>query len=150
MSIAIHQIGPGGYWTGHSDEIAATGGCPQGWTRAPLPALGPGEYAVWAGGAWQVRPDPYAPTPAPEPVPASVTRRQAKLALLNSASIGLPPDLLTSAEAAIAQADEATRIEWNDALEFRRDHPLILGIGAALGLTAGEIDALFRFAGGFA
>lgn len=74
------------------------------------------------------------------PVPASVTRRQARIVLSRHG-------YLATVEAALAgmegQAGEEARIEWADASEFRRDHPLIAAIAAILGLTEQQIDALF-------
>lgn len=70
-------------------------------------------------------------------VPLSVTQRQAKLALLAEG-------ILDEAQDAITAAGAAAQIEWDSAHEFKRDHPLILGIGASLGLTSEQIDDLFR------
>lgn len=78
-------------------------------------------------------------TPMPDLMPQVVTRRQAKRALLAAG-------LLDDADAAIAQAGEEAQIDWADALEFRRDNPLITAIGGALGLTSEQIDDLFRAA----
>jgi hypothetical protein len=79
----------------------------------------------------------------PPPAPEEVTRRQAKLALSRAG-------ILPLADAAIAgmqgQAGEEARIDWADAGVFRRDNPLILGIGSTLGLTEAEVDDLFRAA----
>jgi len=69
-------------------------------------------------------------------VPEAVTRRQAKLALHAGG-------LLAEAESKIALLPLDAQIEWADAAEFRRDHPLIAAIGTALGLTDAQIDALF-------
>lgn len=69
-------------------------------------------------------------------IPAVVTPRQAKLALYGAG-------LLETVEAAIAAADKATQITWNEAIEFRRDDPLINGLGKQLGLTDAQIDQLF-------
>lgn len=80
---------------------------------------------------------PY--TPAPTPVPASVTPRQAKLALLAAGH-------LTNVEAAIAAANTATQINWREATEFLRTDPLVGSIGAGLGLTSSQIDDLFKLA----
>lgn len=81
------------------------------------------------------------PAPAFVPsVPASVTRRQARLALLGAG-------LLASVDAAITAMPgvegEAARIEWADALEFERTHPLIASLASGLGLTEAQIDDLF-------
>lgn len=80
---------------------------------------------------------------APEPgtiVPVSVTRRQAKTQL---SRVGL----LSAVDALIAdmpgQEGEEARIDWADAGELRRDHPLILALGPQFNLTPDDIDALF-------
>ena len=73
-------------------------------------------------------------------VPASITMRQARLALLGAG-------LLATVDQAIAAMPgvegEAARIEWEYAQEVRRDSPLIAALGPALGLTAEQIDGLF-------
>lgn len=78
-------------------------------------------------------------------LPESVTMRQARLALLAAG-------LLDGVDAAIASLPspqrEAARIEWEYATEVRRDSPTMALIGAALGLTAEQIDALFVDAAG--
>lgn len=81
-----------------------------------------------------------------EEVPAKVTRRQARQALLLA-------DKLHLVEPAIAAAiaDPIARgmamIEWQDAQEFERQHSMVLGIGEALELTDAQVDALFIQAG---
>lgn len=89
------------------------------------------------------------PAPAAEPlrtVPASVTRRQARQALLLAG-------LLDHVPAALAKLDDGTpegkqqmrmaQIEWEDAIDFERARPLVIGIGAALGLNSEQLDDLF-------
>ena len=77
------------------------------------------------------------------PVPQQVSMRQARLALLGAG-------LLATAQAAIdalpGSAGEAARIEWEYAGSVSRNSPLINSIGAGLGLTASQIDDLFRVA----
>lgn len=74
---------------------------------------------------------------APPPVvPQSVTPRQVRLVLLAQG-------LLTSVEAMIAQQDEATRIAWQYASEFRRDDPLLLSLATSLNLTEQQLDDFF-------
>lgn len=51
--------------------------------------------------------------------------------------------LLEQVEAALADADPLARIAWADAQEFRRLSPTMTTLGAALGLTDTQIDALF-------
>ena len=70
-------------------------------------------------------------------VPVKVTMRQARLALLAA-------NLLETVDAAIAAGGEADKIEWEYATEVRRDSPLVANMTAALGLTAEQVDGLFR------
>ncbi|WP_312381631.1 hypothetical protein [Stutzerimonas balearica] len=83
------------------------------------------------------------PPPAPPAVPQSVTMRQARLAMLHAV-------ILDDVEALIAAmpGDEgrAARIDWEYALEVRRDWPLIGALGPQLGLTEQQIDDLFIYA----
>lgn len=72
---------------------------------------------------------------------APVTPRQARLALLGAG-------LLDQVEAAVTAAGGATQITWEYATQILRDDPLILQIGASLGLTQAQIDALFITAAG--
>jgi hypothetical protein len=75
-------------------------------------------------------------------VPQSVTPFQAKRALDKAGS-------LTQVKAAIAAADVATQLAWESALSFERNSPFILNMGAVLGLTSAQIDALFISAATF-
>ena len=102
-----------------------------------LPAdggVGPG--MVRLGNAWGM----------PQPlVPAVVTARQARLALRAAG-------LLDSVEAAIDAIPDATaravaRITWDHSQEVQRTNPLVVQLGAALGLTTAQVDALFVQAG---
>jgi hypothetical protein len=80
-----------------------------------------------------------APAPQPDPVPGSVSRFQARAALLQS-------DLLETAEAAIQNGDAITKLVWADAQEFRRASPTVAAIAGVLSLTDSEVDDLFRLA----
>ncbi len=66
--------------------------------------------------------------------------RQGRLALLQAG-------LLDAADAAIAAMPgvdgEAARIEWEYAHELRRDHPLVVSLGPALGLSEDQLDEMF-------
>lgn len=77
---------------------------------------------------------PYVP-PAP-PVPQSVTPRQVRLLLLSQG-------LLSQVEALIAQQDEATKITWAYASEFRRDDPLLISLAQSLSLSDQQLDEFF-------
>ncbi len=97
----------------------------------------------WIIVALSVRDDYVPPEPPPEPVPEEVSRRQAKRALSDAG-------LLAAANEAIAtmpgKAGDDARIDWADAGTFRRDNPLILGIGERLASRRQAIDDLFRHA----
>lgn len=76
------------------------------------------------------------------PVPEVVTRRQAKVALLQAG-------LLDDVEAAIAAIPDETerriaQVDWADAQEVRRDWPLLVQMAAQIGLTPEQVDNLFR------
>lgn len=81
--------------------------------------------------------------PQPDPVPEIVSMRQAKIQLSRAG-------LLAQANAAIGalsgQPGEEARLEWEYATSLRRDHPLVAGIGRALGLDDAAKDDLFRAA----
>jgi len=85
---------------------------------------------------------PISPYIAPPPtIPQSVTRRQARQALLLAGKLGL-------VQPAIDAIPDATQrgllqIEWDDAQEFDRNRPSLIAIGGAIGLDAAGIDALF-------
>lgn len=79
--------------------------------------------------------------PEPVAVPESVTRRQARQALLLAG-------LLDAVPAAIAAIPDATQrqlaqIEWEDSLQFERSRPLLIALATALGLTSAQLDQLF-------
>lgn len=72
----------------------------------------------------------------PPSVPQSITPRQCRLILSVQG-------LLADVEAMIATQDEATRITWEYALEFRRDDPLLNALAISLNLTDEQIDQFF-------
>ena len=85
-----------------------------------------------------------APSPVPPTVPASVTMRQARLALLGAG-------LLDDVDAAIAAIPDpanrkAAEIEWEYATVIERNSPLVQSLAAGLGLTAADIDDLLTLA----
>jgi hypothetical protein len=111
------------------------------------PPEAPGKVAqrlmpVQIDGVWQER---WELVDAPlEPVPNEVTMRQARLALLGAG-------LLDSVEPALAEiADVTTRraaeIAWEYSTEVQRDDALVMQLAGALGLTADQVDDLFRAA----
>jgi hypothetical protein len=86
------------------------------------------------GGVWVIR--TVDPSTLPPPVPSSITPRQCRLILAQQG-------MLSTVEATIAQMDEATRITWEYALEFKRYDPLLIDLGVDLGLTSAQIDRFF-------
>ena len=115
--------------------------------HAPMPdgalraALQPnGEVLVYMPGDTL----PPAPPPGPPPVPAEVTMRQARLALHAA-------DLLASVEAAIDALPDppraAARIEWDHSQTVQRHRGIVQQLGAALGMSSAQLDALFIAAG---
>lgn len=113
-----------------------------GTTDVPPPVFDPViAGCFWRGDRWEIE-DAKPPV---APVPTAVTMRQARLALLGAG-------LLAQVNAAIASMagaeGEAARIEWEYALEVRRDSPLVAGLSAALGLTDEALDNLYRAAAG--
>lgn len=79
------------------------------------------------------------------PVPAAVTMRQARLALLGA---GLLDDVETALNALSEPAKSVARIEWDYSNELQRANPLVVTLGGALGLTSGQVDSLFITAAG--
>ena len=77
---------------------------------------------------------PVEVTPAP-----TVTPWQIRMALN---ALGLR----AAVESAVAGSDQNTKDAWQYATEFRRDHPLVQAIGAVLGKTSEEMDAVFELA----
>lgn len=73
-------------------------------------------------------------------IPASVTMRQARLALLAAGK-------LAQVEAAINSLPEPqkseAKIEWEYSAEVVRNKPFVQSLGAALGLSDDDLDSLF-------
>lgn len=100
--------------------------------QAFMDAVHPSDYTLL--------PDaPYTP-----PVPESVTRRQAKQALLINGKLSL----VQTAIDAIPDASQRSmiQIEWDDSQEFQRNRASVIAIGSAIGLTSSQLDELFVLA----
>lgn len=95
-------------------------------------AAKPSSDAYYNGISWVV---------PPAEIPQVVSRFQAKAALLQAG-------YLATIEALVAQSDAFTQLAWNEAVEFRRDSPLLNQLAVALALTSEQVDALFVVAAG--
>ena len=83
----------------------------------------------------------YVPPELAHPyVPASVTMRQARLALLGA---GLLAGVKAAINALPSKQKEAAKIEWEYASEVQRNSGLVPMMGVALGLDDAALDALF-------
>lgn len=96
----------------------------------------------WVGPGCGDDGEEFHPMPeTPAPPPDEVTMRQARLALLGAG-------LLDDVEAAIAAMPDgpgrrAAEITWEFSQTVRRDNAVLIALSASLGLTSGELDALF-------
>lgn len=83
------------------------------------------------------------PSGLPTSIPAVVTMRQARLALLQNG-------MLTQVNTAVANmpgaAGDAARIEWEFSSTVERNRPLVQSLIGVLGLTESQLDDLFRLA----
>lgn len=93
----------------------------------------PGTGFTFNGSKWV-----YAEPPAVATVLRPLTRRQLRRGLL---TLGLKP---IDVEAKIAELPEDQReialIDWQDASEYERSHPLVSMLGASFGLSSEKID----------
>lgn len=84
-------------------------------------------------------------------VPAKVTRRQARQALLLAGRLDDVPAAIALLGDGTPDGNQKMRlaqIEWEDSLEFERARPLVVEIGMAIGLDADKLDELFITAAG--
>ena len=81
-----------------------------------------------------------------DPVPQKVTKRQLRLALLDDGHS--PSDVETLILAAFPEGSierAKALVEWQDALSYEREHPLVLALAPALGYDTGDkIDDVYR------
>ena len=102
----------------------------QGWIPAGDSNIGD----LWDGENFTPAP------PAPPVVPASVTMRQARLALLGA---GLLDDVDAAINSLPIPQKEAARIEWEYSHEVQRHNGFVSVLAPMLGLTDAQTDALF-------
>lgn len=102
--------------------------------------------ADWEAGGNTIAPYEPPPSPTPEENRATMpplTARQLRLGLIGGGFS------LSDVEATIdgipdAQQKAVAEIEWQYAVQFERMHPLIEQVGASLGMTPEQIDALWE------
>ncbi|WP_133066262.1 hypothetical protein [Acidovorax kalamii] len=94
-------------------------------------------------GAWQVAADQGMP-PGPT-VPDRVTRRQALQALLLAGVLDNVQPAIDAIPDPIQR--RMAQIEWDESQVFERRRPLLVTLGAALGLDSAGLDQLFIQAG---
>lgn len=93
------------------------------------------EYIEWV----EQGNEPTVATKAIQQKVLSVTPRQLRLALTQ---IGIRSQV----EAAVAAADQDTKDTWEFSTECLRDNPLLNMMGASLGKSQDDLDALFALA----
>jgi len=71
------------------------------------------------------------------PRPLEVSRLRLKLELVARG-------LLDAVDAAVEAAGATPRLYWAEATQFESDHPLVLQIGQAVGLSPADIRGLFE------
>lgn len=76
-------------------------------------------------------------------VPERISMRQARLAMLQA---GILDDVETLIQQMPGDEGRAARIDWEYALDVRRDWPLIGALGPQVGLNEQQIDDLFIYA----
>ncbi len=92
-------------------------------------------HPAWTGRAWVSDAARY--QPPPPPVPVSITRLQARLALLEAG-------LWDAVMAWASTADARSQAYFEDAQTWYRDDPILNAAAPALGLSASALDELFR------
>jgi DnaJ-domain-containing protein 1 len=80
----------------------------------------------------------------PTPVPQSVTRRQARQALLLAGVLGQVQPAIDAIQDPLQRG--LVQIEWDDSLTFDRHRPTLMALAAALGMDDEALDQLFTTA----
>ena len=112
---------------------------------AHIPVVDPAVYANWvkyqanlARDGLELAPPPPPPGPV---VPTEVTMRQGREALIRA---GLDGQVDAALAAIVDPLQKKIALNyWQNSNAFERSNPLIATLGAALGLTSAQIDALF-------
>lgn len=94
------------------------------------------EYLQWV--ALGNIPNPYVALPTP--IPAAITMRQARLALLDAGKLS---SIDTAIDSLPSPQKERAQIEWQYSNEVQRENGVVSMIAPMLGLSETDIDALF-------
>lgn len=86
-----------------------------------------------------VPPGAQAPVPAQAPAPRSVTRFQARAALLAAGQLGVAAAWFERAD-----VDPLALLAWHEAGTWERRSLLLMSVALALGWADAEVDDLFR------
>lgn len=104
----------------------------------------PGLVELTEGGiGWSYADGTFTPPAEPDPVvvvPAQVSQRQIRQALTATG-------LRAGVEAAVAAGSQDLKDWWEYANPVERQHPMVIGMAAGLGVTDQQLDDLFILAG---
>jgi hypothetical protein len=115
-----------------------------GWipfTASPDDMTGAAIYEAAMAGDFGPIGEYVAPPPAHAQVPRSVTRRQARQALLLSGKLAQVQPAIDSIPDPIQRG--MVQIEWDDSQTFERNRPALIALATAIGLDSAQIDNLF-------
>ena len=119
---ALHSLRPGATWVIRGAEID--------W-------IGPGDRPTDAEIDAEI-----ARLAARADVPQSITRAQARAALIVSGLIGLVQPAIDAIEDPVQRA--LAQNDWDERLHFERSNPTLLSLAASLGWNDDQLDELFR------
>lgn len=94
---------------------------------------------------WEDVTGSWPPPLEPATIPATVSMRQARLALFQQ---GILANVQAAIDSLSDPAKTITQISWDYATEVRRDDDLVVQLSGALGLDSAALDALFTLASG--
>lgn len=137
----MHEFDIFGWYVGQGAGPRSTPIAPLNLSTADTPGA---LRANFTGHAWVDLPYVVPVLPVyTEPVPASITMRQARLALLGA---GLLASVSTAINALPEPLKSAAQIEWEYSNEVQRRNGFVEQLAPVLGLTNSQLDDLFRAA----